>query len=332
MLNPKVSILMPVKNTDAYLEECIHSIIAQTFQQWQLIAIDDHSEDRSPEILNFFSEKDQRIKTFKNTGKGIIEALRLAYQHANGTYITRMDSDDIMAPTKIEQLQKKLSIAGKRHVSIGLVRYFSANKMGQGYSNYANWLNDLTSSETNFQDIYKECTIPSPSWMIHRDDLEHVGAFSPDTYPEDYDLAFRFLKAKYTIVSVKETLHHWRDYQTRTSRTDSNYADNQFTHLKVNYFIEIDYNPTKELILWGAGKKGKKVAHLLIEKGIHFTWTCNNNNKIGRDIYGKILLDSDTIETRSNIQVIVAVSSEHDNVRINELIAKKNNEAFFRFS
>ena len=54
----------------------------------------------------------------------------------------------------------------------------------------------MTKDAVNFRALYKECSIPSPCWMTHREDLKMVGGFDSDRYPEDYDLAFRFAKAK----------------------------------------------------------------------------------------------------------------------------------------
>ena len=69
---PNVSILMPVKNAAEYLTECIESVIEQTYTDWELIAVNDHSNDHSADILYNFSIKDPRIKVVNNKGNGII--------------------------------------------------------------------------------------------------------------------------------------------------------------------------------------------------------------------------------------------------------------------
>jgi len=92
---------MPVKNTATFLKTCLNSILQQTELYWELIAIDDHSTDTTWQILQDFAKKDKRIKVLQNNGKGIIDALRLAYKNSQGQLITRMDSDDIMRPEKL---------------------------------------------------------------------------------------------------------------------------------------------------------------------------------------------------------------------------------------
>jgi len=310
MQNPLVSILLPFKNTASFLDECILSIINQTHKNWELIIVDDSSSDNSYNIVNDFAKNDTRIKLLKNSGHGIIDALRLAFSKSSGNFITRMDSDDVMRPKKIETLVTSLLKHGKQHVAIGLVNYFSEEGIKSGYKNYEVWLNRLTKTGTNYSEIYKECVIPSPCWMVYREDLIICEAFSPNRYPEDYDLAFRFYQHNLKCIPCDAVLHDWRDYETRTSRTHEHYVENHFIDLKLYYFLELDYIHKKTLILWGAGNKGKKIAKILIEKEIDFEWICDNPKKIGRDIYGKILQPFSFLEKLKNSQCIITVANK----------------------
>ena len=310
MPKPLVSILTPFKDTELFLEECLNSIINQTYTNWELLIVDDGSTDGSYSLVENFAKQDQRIKLLVNNGKGIIDALRLAFKNSNGTMITRMDSDDIMHPKKLEVLVNNLSKFGKQHVAVGQVRYFSKAGIGDGYKSYETWLNKLTETGNNYSEIYKECAIPSPCWMIYREDLVACDAFNPNIYPEDYDLTFRFYKHKYKCIPCNEVIHFWRDYPTRSSRTDSNYAENHFSNLKINNFIAIDYSENKTLVIWGAGKKGKITAKTLVEKNIPFRWICDNPNKIGRDIYGVTLEPFSKLETIKNAQSIITVANK----------------------
>ena len=160
-----ISILTPFKNTALFLETCIASIQNQTYTHWELLIIDDHSTDNSFNIVNNYTRKDPRIKLFKNKGFGIIDALQFAFSKSSGAFITRMDSDDIMHARKLEVLSNNLLQYGKKHVAVGLVKYFAENGVKAGYMRYENWLNILTKSGTNYNEIYKECVIPSPCWM-----------------------------------------------------------------------------------------------------------------------------------------------------------------------
>lgn len=316
-----VSILTPFKNTEAFIGECIQSIISQTYTNWELIIIDDHSTDNSYNIVNAFAENEPRIKLLKNTGNGIIDALKLAFKTSTGKFITRMDSDDIMANNKLEVLVNQLKTHGKQHVATGLVQYFSDAGISDGYQQYETWINNLTKTGSNYNEIYKECVIASPCWMLHREDLITCGAFNPNIYPEDYDLTFRFYKHKYKCIPNNQLLHYWRDYSYRTSRTHAHYALNHFIDLKLMHFLEIDYNSDKNLVIWGAGHKGKLIAKTLVEKNIPFTWICDNPNKIGKAIYGVTLQPFMNLASVKNSQSIVTVANKIAQKEIHKYMA-----------
>ncbi len=331
MLNPEVSILMPVKNAGPYLKECLDSIVTQNMTSWELIVVDDHSSDHSLSLLLQYSEQDERIKTLTNTGNGIIDALKIAYHQAKGSYITRMDADDIMHRQKLFSMNQALKNRGYGHVAVGFVEYFSNQPIGEGYRKYAQWLNDLTKSGQNYKEIYRECSIPSPCWMTHRDDLNKAGAFDNDIYPEDYDLAFRFKKAGLAITPILETLHYWRDHPNRTSRNHEHYADNRFTSLKVHHFLDQDKNDLP-LIIWGAGRKGKQIAQQLSKNEVAFSWICNNQKKIGKEIYGNTMQDLDHLSLSPSSQVIIAVSSPHHQKSVKSVMQNNPRHDYFRFT
>jgi len=324
MTTPLVSILIPFKNTEAFLSECLESIINQTYTHWEILIIDDHSTDQSYDIVKKFTLKERRFKLFKNNGSGIIEALRLALNESKGELITRMDSDDVMHPKKLETLVANISKYGRHHVAVGLVKYFSRDGVGEGYKIYENWLNNLTTSGSNYTEIYKECVIPSPCWLAYKEDLLACDAFNPNRYPEDYDLTFRFYKHNIKCIPCDTVLHLWRDYSTRTSRTHIHYAQNHFTSLKIHYFLEIDYNPNKTLTIWGAGTKGKIIAKTLVDRNISFEWICDNPKKIGREIYGKPLKDFTSLKSIKNPQSIITVANKQAQVEIRNYLNDLN--------
>ncbi|HZW63895.1 MAG TPA: glycosyltransferase family 2 protein [Flavobacteriaceae bacterium] len=316
MQEPLLSILTPFKDTASYLPQCIESIQSQDYENWELIIVDDHSVDTGYAIVRQYAHKDDRIKLYTNPGNGIIEALRFAFSKSEGAYITRMDSDDVMPYHKLTEMKTQLDQHGKKHVALGLVKYFGDEGISDGYYKYEQWLNRLTQSGANYTEIYKECVIPSPCWMVHREDLIACEAFEPNRYPEDYDLAFRFYKYQYTCIPSNTVLHYWRDYSNRTSRTHEHYAQNYFLAIKTHYFLQLDYRPERPLTLWGAGFKGKEVAKLLLQHKVPFYWICNNPKKIGKKIYKQRLLPVTFLNTLEQPQSIITVANSTSQKRI----------------
>lgn len=309
---PKISILIPAKNAAKYLHDCLNSILEQTETNWECIVVNDNSTDNTLAILNEFAAKDKRFIIFSNTKNGVITALRLAYAKCSGELIHRMDADDIMPKHKLAILKQSLIEYGKGHIATGKVKYFSESTLGDGYKKYELWLNHLTETGSNFSELYRECVIASPCWMVFRSDFEKCGGFNSDIYPEDYDLVFRFYEAGLRCLPSSEVLHLWRDYAVRSSRTSTLYADNRFLDIKCFYFLKLNFNKNRPLVIWGAGRKGKAIAKYLIRENIDFHWLCNNPKKIGKEIYGLVMQSDSYLKRLTYPQVIVAVANNDE--------------------
>ncbi|MFT4523078.1 MAG: glycosyltransferase involved in cell wall biosynthesis [Bacteroidia bacterium] len=320
-----ISILLPFKNETRYLEECLTSIVNQSFLRWELIAIDDESTDDSFEIATRFANLDQRIKVYKNLGSGVIDALKMAHHKSTGAWLSRMDADDIKTPNNLEQL---MAIKGKGVLGIGLVKYFREDGLSEGYARYEVWINEVTKAERTWAEVYKECVVPSPCWVAHYADFERVGGFDSIYYPEDYDLCFRFYKGELKVRSTADVIHLWRDHAIRTTRVSEHYLDNRFTALKVKYFAEIDFNSASELVLWGAGGRAKTIAKYLNEHKLPFRWITNNSKKMGRDIYGVILESSDDF-CFINKQCIVGVGDLLGQEEIRNQLGENTGQVFW---
>lgn len=333
---PLVSIIMAVKDTAPYLHECIDSIINQTYQNWELVAVNDHSSDETPAILKAYSEQDSRVRYFDSDKPKLIPTLQVAYAQVQGELINRMDSDDRMPLDKIEVLVKEWLKYGKGTVIAGGTEHFvDEGEVGDGFLKYERWLNEVARTSSHYQEIYKECVIPSHSWIIHKEDFDIVDAFNPLVYPEDYDLCFRFYRHGLTIVGIDKVLHFWRDRLDRISRTWEEYKDNRYFDLKLRFFYELDRDRTRPLVLWGAGRNGKDMARLLQSYDDTFHWVCDNENKIGRDIYGVILERFDAIPSIEKPQIMIVVSSPDGKKEILEQLTqweKKPVEDFWFFA
>lgn len=99
-----VSIIMPTYKCGRFIEKSIHSVQSQTYQNWELIVVDDCSDDGTIEIVNNLLENDKRIIFYKNvTNSGAAVTRNTALRNANGKWIAFLDSDDLWEPTKLER-------------------------------------------------------------------------------------------------------------------------------------------------------------------------------------------------------------------------------------
>ena len=98
----KVSVVIPVYNTEKYVREAIESIIHQSLKELEIIIINDGSTDGSPEILKEISNTDHRIQVYTQTNQGQSTARNFGISHARGKYIYFMDSDDLLEEDALE--------------------------------------------------------------------------------------------------------------------------------------------------------------------------------------------------------------------------------------
>ncbi|GAB5539665.1 MAG: hypothetical protein Salg2KO_17680 [Salibacteraceae bacterium] len=257
---------MPVRNASPWLSECVESIINQEFTNWELIAVDDHSSDDSWLILEKYVARDQRVRALKNSDKGILPALQLALNNSNGNLITRMDADDLMPSDKLKLFVHESSVHPGSIIT-GRVKYFSDEKISNGYLEYEDWLNHRVELSDHWQWVYRECVIASANWMAPKESIN----FTNDQYPEDYDLVFHWYKNGLKVSAINKVTHLWRDHSRRTSKHSSHYNQNAFFNLKLKRFTSLDYTKNRPLAVMGENKKTKIINNWLSVNKITFT-------------------------------------------------------------
>ena len=104
MLNPKVSVIIPVYNVEKYLRECLESVVKQTLEDIEIICVNDGSTDHSPEILDEYAEQDKRIRVVHKNNAGYGHTMNVGLDHAQGEYIGIVESDDYASLDMFEQL------------------------------------------------------------------------------------------------------------------------------------------------------------------------------------------------------------------------------------
>jgi glycosyltransferase involved in cell wall biosynthesis len=292
----KISIILPYKNADPFLDETLDSIQRQDFQHWELIAVNDHSTDSSEHLIKKRSQEDSRINTQMNEGTGIIHALQTAYRLSAGTYITRMDADDIMAKDRLSLMVDRINQSASRTIVTGAVKYFSDEPVSEGYRKYEKWLNTTNLNGNQWKQVYRECVVASPNWMIRKADLDKIGGFADLKYPEDYHLVLKWYQAGFKIACVDQVTLHWREHESRTSRNSSHYTQESFFKLKIDFFLDHEWNG-EFIVIWGKNPKSKLITNVLAERRI----SCINLD----------LANFKQIENLSDYKLLVAVYPVH---------------------
>ena len=213
---PLVSVVMPVYNTELYLAEAIESILAQTFTDFELIIVDDASQDGSTEIMREYQRRDERVRTLRQArNMGVSHARNRGIDAARGQVIAFMDSDDVSLPTRLEKqfryLQENPEV-GAVGVRSKMVNYdlTSLISIRAGPCQHAPIALSLFSGATS---------LVGGSAMFRHQPLRAVGGFAAELrYGEEEDLFIRLLlQARIRYANLPETLYLQRQHDSNKS-------------------------------------------------------------------------------------------------------------------
>lgn len=131
---PKISVIIPAYNVERYVDQCLESVLAQSQDDFEVICIDDGSTDRSGVLLDSWAQKDTRIKVIHKENTGYGNSMNMGLEHALGTYVAIVESDDFAEP---DMLEKLYGAAAQSHADIVKGEYY---KHQSGTDTYANRL------------------------------------------------------------------------------------------------------------------------------------------------------------------------------------------------
>lgn len=134
----KISVVIPVYNTEKYLDECLNSVENQTLKDIEIVCVNDGSKDGSLEILKRHSEKDNRIKIVNQENAGVSAARNAGIKAAQGKYISFFDSDDILLPYSLEKAYEDLTKYSVDVVAFKLQTFIDGEEIDLDEFNYNN--------------------------------------------------------------------------------------------------------------------------------------------------------------------------------------------------
>ncbi|MDD2541119.1 MAG: glycosyltransferase [Desulfuromonadaceae bacterium] len=305
---PHVSILMPVRNEDRYLQAALDSLYRQTSPSWELIAVDDGSNDGTAEILADSARSDGRVRIIRREGGGgLVAALNAGLEACRAPLLARMDGDDICHPRRLELQAAYLNT----HPDTGLVacnfRHFPRTHLKQGMVDYESWQNSLTMHSLISRDLFVESPFVHPAIMTRRALLENLGGYHNNTWPEDYDLWLRMAGAGVQFARVPHTLLFWRDHPERATRTMDEYTLHAFRACKCHHLLHGFLQDIHDIVIAGAGLEARAWQRLLTARGISVsTWLDVDPRKIGRMLHNAPVISPDDLHLNGR-KMIVAI-------------------------
>ena len=249
--SPIVSILTTVYNREKYLAACIDSVLASTYQDWELIIVDDVSSDGSVAIAKSYEQKDARIKVYVNDKNlGDYPNRNKAASYAKGKYIKYLDADDIIYPHGLEIMVHTMEQFPEAGLGI-------SQKVAEDVKPYPFLMQP---KETFRREFLKRGVLglgPTGT-IIRRDAFETLGGFTGTRYIGDTEMWYK-IALTYPVVKMEDNLIFWRqhDDQEITKGQDS------FFYLENAFKLKLNTLQKKELPL-GAPERQmalKKLTH-----------------------------------------------------------------------
>jgi len=206
MRNNLVSIITPSYNSSRFIVECVNSVISQTFQNWEMIIVDDCSNDNSKDIISVLSAKDERIKSILlEENIGAAEARNIAIKQARGKYIAFLDSDDIWKKNKLE---KQITFMNDNDIAFSFTSYQSISEDGKTKYSVIAALNKMS-----YHSYLRNTIIGCLTVII---DKEKTGDFQMPNIRSSHDMALWLLimKRGFSAYGLDENLAYYRIVST----------------------------------------------------------------------------------------------------------------------
>ncbi|MGY8988776.1 MAG: glycosyltransferase family 2 protein [Flavobacteriales bacterium] len=205
-MNNLVSIITPSYNSSKFIEECVNSVISQTFQNWEMIIVDDGSNDNSRDIISDLSAKEKRIKSiFLEENVGSAESRNVAIKQSKGRYIAFLDSDDIWNEDKLE---KQISFMNEKDIAFSFTSYQTISEDGK--TKYS----VITAPNKMCYHSYLKNTIIGCLTVII--DKEKTGDFQMPNIRSSHDMVLWLLimKRGFSAYGLDENLAYYRIVST----------------------------------------------------------------------------------------------------------------------
>lgn len=342
-----VSVVLPTYNRQKYLCESIESVISQTLQNWELIIVDDASDDDTGIIAEQYAKKDDRIHVIHNKhNQKLPESLNIGFRQAKGEFLTWISDDNLYEPQALEMMRNFLIKDEECMMVVGNTIFFSGDEEER--------------NRFNQKSMYLVNTVGG-CFLYRRRVLKEIGEYNKEKFlVEDYDYWLRILSKYGRIGHVDVDLFRFRrhnDSLTSKKEVEIKYQGDLLRREYINNILSwyaldkakltevfssmirnglitdevrrlfsehitelkgvISFNEKKAFYIFGAGYKGRGISEEMGDNVIAFVDT--DHNKIGKKINGKEVLSIKSLKNRiEKNQILIAV----DDKRIYELMCE----------
>ena len=218
-----VSVVIPVHNASRFIEDTLRSVLAETYKDWEVILVEDHSTDNSVECMKFMQEEFERkglgdrIRIMSSKGRGAANARNTGIDAARGRYIAFLDADDLWEPPKLE---KQLKFMKVKDVAFSFTGYEFADETGVGIEKIVR-----IPGVMNYKKALKNTTIFTSTVMFDMEKISKEEIKMPDVPSEDTATWWKILRSGYKAYGLDRALTLYR-------RSSNTLSSNKKTAIK----------------------------------------------------------------------------------------------------
>ncbi len=247
-MNHLVSVIVPVYNVEKYIDRCIDSIVNQTYENLEIILVDDGSLDDCPKICNRWARKDKRVKVIHKKNGGLSDARNVGLEAANGEYIMFVDSDDWIS---LEMAEKMLAGILENDADMAICQFFVAYSDGTIEEPNVNYKSTIIDVETAFKLLLQHEQITNHAWRkMYKKALLSKNPFPVGRNYEDvYTVAQFFIPCK-KIVNLSDAYYYYFQNSTGITKTMTfkSYRDIYYVNKHRNSLIIKNFPQLKQYV------------------------------------------------------------------------------------
>ena len=233
--SPQVSVLLPARDAGRWLRHTLGDLLRQRNVTLEVLAVDDHSTDRTGAIVEELAAADPRVRNVKPIGRGIAAALTAALGEARAPWIGVMEADDRCHPDRFAWLTHALSEHPDWGGAVSRTTLLGADS--NGMERYIDWQNALLAPHDLAREHFVEIPALLQTGLYRRELIERAGGFrEPDHWPTDIDFWMRVFASGARIGRVPRALYRWRQHPRQDTRTGERHGLEAIQRCKAHYF------------------------------------------------------------------------------------------------
>ena len=289
----KVSFILPVYKVEKYLSECVESILAQTYSDFEVLLVDDGSPDNCPALCDEWAKKDSRIKALHKSNGGLSDARNYGLEHAQGDYVVFVDSDDFWVGK--DSLERLVNIVDAHpecdFISFNCSYYYQDTNTYKKWLAYDDKLAFPTDKDTAMRSLVASGTMPMSACLkvISRKSLSDMGLkFIKGLLSEDIPWFIDLVDGSNKCMLVNDFVYAYRQgvagsitnsFGERNLNSELRIIDNELQKLKKRSFEESTKNYIKSFLayelcicLGALGQLDKSLRDVYYEKLKSYKW------------------------------------------------------------